>query len=344
MEGLEVYKTILEELPGISSYQLLKPASGAEHRGDARLRLRTEAGAREFVVEVYRSHLTHKMADLIVNAGAGSEEPRVILAPHIGVGLAEKLSGAGVNYVDANGNCHIEAPPLYVHIEGKSAGAKARADKGLRRAGYQVLFVYLAETSLLDAPIRRVAELAGVSRQPVADMRHRLLDEQYVLSTKSALRWHPRRRQDGLSLWLHGYETTVRPSLLWGTYRTQDKDPAELEERLERGLAGLTNYELRWGGSAAGFRLTGHYRGARTVAHVRSPPNDLQRRLPAMEDPSGNLVLMDAFGTLNWQPERRTVHPLLVYSEILREGTERAREAAQELYEEHLLPTWEQVD
>lgn len=335
------YEKVLGNLPGVKSFKLVTDAGHSQDRGfDGWLRLETEAGRRELWVQLLRSHLTHRTADHIVAAAVRRAEPIVLFAPHIGARLAAKLSEARINYVDANGNCHIEVAPLFLHVEGKSRAGRAPAAKGLRSAGYQVLFVYLAEADLLNAPLRTVANVAGVSRQPVADMRHRLLDEGYVLSTKTEVRWHPRRRQEALSLWLHGYETTVRPSLLWGTYRTQDASPLELEKRLAQVFDQTEVSEFRWGGSAAGFRLTGHYRGNRTVVHLHATPGDFQKRLRAMTDPRGNLVVMDAFGELNWGPDTDTVHPLLVYSEMLNDGSERAREAAQDLYEIHLLPTW----
>jgi hypothetical protein len=75
---------------------------------------------------------------------------------------------------------------------------------------------------------------------------------------------------------------------------------------------------------------------------VRPVARDLQKRLRALTDPKGNLVFMDAFGRLNWEYAGETVHPLLVYSEMLNEGNERAREAAQEIYDRHIAPILEQ--
>ncbi|HUH06129.1 MAG TPA: type IV toxin-antitoxin system AbiEi family antitoxin [Kofleriaceae bacterium] len=342
MSELEpTYLNALEQVPGVRSYKVLRPVGGrGDQEIDALVRLRTEAGTSDLLVQQFRSHLSHKAVDhVIANAGRAAE-PVLVLAPHIGAGLAAKLVAAGLNYLDADGNCHIAAAPLYIHIEGKTAATRRSADKGIRSAGYQVLFAYLADPTLLDATVRSVAERAGVSRQPVSDMRRRLVEDQYVFETKTATRWHRRRLQDALGLWLGGYETVLRPSLLWGTYRT-DTDPSELEERIAQAFpkAGLT--EFRWGGSAAGFRLTGHYRGERTVVHVPEVPATLPKRLRALSDPRGNLVLMNAFGSLNWAPDRDTVHPLLVYAEMLNEAGERAREAAKELYDEHLAPIWQ---
>jgi hypothetical protein len=339
MVSLESYKVALGSLPGVLSQRELR-LPPRDRSFDAKLRLRTAAGTLDLLVEETRTHLTHKAVDHIIAMASASPEPVLILAPHIGAGLAAKLTAAGLNYLDAHGNCHISAPPLYIHIEGKTGAPLPRADKGIRSPGYQVLFAYLADTTLLDAPVRHVAERAGVSRQPVSDMRNRLLEEGYIFETKTKAAWHPTRLRDALTLWLHGYDTAVRSALQRGTYRTQDAMPGDLEQRLVQEL-GEKQIDFRWGGGAAAFRLTGHYRGETTVVHVRDAADDINRGLRAVRDTRGNLVLMDAFGSINWKPGTNTVHPLLVYSELLHASSERAREAAQEVYDTHLAPAWD---
>ena len=203
-----------------------------------------------------------------------------------------------------------------------------------------MLFGYLAEPALLGATVRDVAERVGVSRQAVSDMKRRLLESEHIVETKSAVKWIARRCGDALSMWLHGYESTVRPSLIWGTYRTADATPAELEARIKSTFP-TAGIEYRWGGSAAGFELTGHFRGERTVVHVHATPGDFSTRMRALSDPRGNVVVMDAFGTINWEGEGDMVHPLLVYSEMLAESTEGAREAADEVFQRQVEPIWE---
>ena len=329
------YLEQLNSLSGIKSFQLDMSASLTY---DAVLLIESKAGKQRLLVHQYRSHLTHKIADQLL-ARAEPEQDLLLLAPHVGNRLAAKLEEAGVNYLDQNGNCHIELGPLFIHVEGRRSAPVARVDKGLRSAGYQVLFTYLAAPSLINETVRSVAELAGVSTRPVHDMKHRLLEEEFVVKTRSSIKWVPRRRQDALNLWLHGYETTVRPSLVWATLRTRDT-PDELEAHLPTVLQTMGVSEYRWGGTSAGFRLTGHYRGERTTVHIHSLPGDFRKRLKGVTDPSGNLVLMNAVGDLNWQPDQETAHPLLVYSEMLSERNERAREAAQDVFEKFILPGW----
>jgi hypothetical protein len=332
------YEEQLVALPGVLAHRLLNPPAGSGNAVfDALLVLKTKAGSYKLLVRQLKSHVSREMASHVASSHTGAASV-LILAPHVGSGVAATLIEAGVNYLDASGNCHISVPPFFVHVQGKTAGKGADASKGVRGPGFQVLFAYLAEPALLDEPIRTVAEVAGVSRQPVVSMRRLLQSEKLILESKAATQWHPRRREDALALWLQGYRTTVRGSLLAGSYRTRDQNPDALEARIQEALP---KEQFRWGGNAAGFRLTGDYRGERTVVHVNAGAQDLAKRVRGLPDPDGNLLIMNTFGTINWSPERETVHPLLAYSEMLSDGSERGREAAQTLHERHLAPLWQ---
>jgi hypothetical protein len=76
---------------------------------------------------------------------------------------------------------------------------------------------------------------------------------------------------------------------------------------------------------------------------VSSVPSELSRQLRALPDANGNLIVMGAFGQINWQEDTETVHPLLVYSEMLHDGSERAREAAEDLYTRQIAPLEEEA-
>ena len=344
MDVEPVYLERLGELHGIQSYQIDRSYLTRSDRSyDACVTVTTKSGVEHLFTVQYKSHLSHKTVDhIIAQARESPGDAVLLLAPYIGAKLAAKLEAAGLNYLDRDGNCHIVLGSVYIHVEGRrTAAPQPSTDKGLRRASYQVLFTYLAEPELVNATVRTVAAMAGASRQPVSDMKRRLLDEGYIVKTKSAIRWARRWQYDALSLWLHGYETVVRPALVWGTYRTPDGNPEELENRIVSVFAEAGVPEFRWGGCSAGFRLAGHYRGRRTTVHVHSVTQELRNGLRALSDPRGNLVMMDAFGEINWQDTSATVHPLLAYSEMLSEGTERAREAAQELFAKLIQPIWE---
>lgn len=328
VEVESAYRDLLLEVPGVVSAEFGAAEPSIE------LTLGTTTGPHRLRVRRERSHLTNAVVEHLVTSLGNDGGPVLLLARQIGAGLAPKLIKAGVNYLDLRGNCHFTLPNFFVHVEGKSGPKSTSTEKGIRSAGYQALFAFLAEPVLLNAPVREVAARAGVSRQAVLDLKDRLGDALYIGRTSAETLWIPHRLRDALALWLHGYETAVRPSLLCGTYRTKEADPSVLEERVMNSLAPGS---YRWGGTAAAFRLTGHYRGERSVLHFeREPPPDLGRQLRVLSDPHGNLLVLRAPGKLNWDTGTETVHPLLVYSEMLDEGGERVREAARILLEGHL--------
>src|SRR5690606_27984565 len=133
------YDQVLGELPGVESFQWF----GFGERGkEQKLRLNTKFGRFELEAHLFRSHLSSDMADHILAAQAQTDLAQLILAPAIGAGLAERFIGAGFSYLDARGNCHFDLEPFYIHIEGRTAPTQVAhsTDKGIRRAGYQVLF------------------------------------------------------------------------------------------------------------------------------------------------------------------------------------------------------------
>jgi hypothetical protein len=66
-------------------------------------------------------------------------------------------------------------------------------------------------------------------------------------------------------------------------------------------------------------------------------PSDLQKRLKALPHREGRLTILGVPGPLAFRGQApRTVHPLLVYTELILTGDDRAREAATELRERFL--------
>ena len=66
--------------------------------------------------------------------------------------------------------------------------------------------------------------------------------------------------------------------------------------------------------------------------HVASPPVAMQRQLGLLPAKDGPVVVLDVPGPLGLDgPFPHIAHPLLVYTELLVEGDERALEAAMEI-------------
>ena len=146
--------------------------------------------------------------------------------------------------------------------------------------------------------------------------------------------WLPGGRRSAFERWLGDYDTILRPSLEYGRYRTSDRDPEELDESLADYVA---RGRCQFGGLSAGYRLVEYYRGGGALVHISGGLKEFTREIRALRDPGGMLTVLRlpceiaAHGAVPG-----TVHPLLVYAEMLHSRDDRAREAASLVRKQYL--------
>lgn len=306
---------------------------------DARIQIWTESGPSEVYVELKRAQVGYSVMAQLAARVRDTEGRWLLMAPAISGPLGDQLAQSGVQFVDLAGNCFVQIGDRVARIQGKRA-PKVRRSRGIRTAGYKVLFALLAEPRLLSESLRTIAAEAGTSRQAVVDMLERLVEEGFAVQARRSRHWVVERRSEAIDLWVSGYKTLVRPSLEIGTYRLAQNKPEAVETALSRALIGRC--EFRFGGTAGAFRLVEHYRGDRTVVHLANIPTDLVRLLHAMPSPEGQLVLLHTPGPVALRgPTPEAAHPLLVYSELLADRDPRAAETARLVHERYLEGPWD---
>jgi hypothetical protein len=335
----ETYLGYLRQLPfikkaSISEVRPRVPLERGIREPDAVLQVKTTHGTHEFFVELKKTHLTYALADgLIAQAARADRKPLILFTLCVPRKIGRYLGERGINYVDQAGNCRLQINTDFVAvIEGQTPIKTPATGRGIAIPGYRVLFTILANPELLNAPVRTLADAAAVSKTTAAETIARLVREGLVGPVE-----RQRRIMDPKALlarWMIGYET-VRPRLIMGRYRTQDANPAALEERLEKDLG--ESIVWAWGGGAAAMRISSHYRGEETVLHVCNPDNDLPRKLRALPANDGPLILQNTPNRTAFEGVApHTVHPLLVTAELMASANPRAREAAFEIQEGYI--------
>jgi hypothetical protein len=326
------YLRHLEALPFVRSTRV---APTAEALGaDALLDIETTHGeAHRFFVKVETSHLSSAAPDALAAAARRAPaRPWIVFAPHVGRRLAERFRAQGTAFVDRAGNCHVPLGTEHIaEILGRAPQARDVSTRELGEGGYRVVFALLVDGALIGATVRELAEQAGVGKSTASNVLRRLEAEGFV--TRTGRRRHLHRRPDLFDRWVAGYLSTLRARLWVGAYRTEDPDPPALERRLRRQL------ETRWalGGAAAAWRLTEYYRSPITVIHATDFDEATARALRALPAENGPLRVLGVPGPLALQGVAdETVHPLLVYAELLASDDDRARNAALEIRERFL--------
>jgi hypothetical protein len=325
---LDAYLERLRQLPFIKHVELHRPET-ADEEEDARLTIVTPKGRHDFAVEIKSNPATRGAAQhLIALAARNPARSWLLFSPYVSQPVAQLVASHNIGFVDQAGNCHISIDRDYVaHIEGRRPPLPPLHGRGLGARSYQVLFALLARPDLGGAPIRSLAEAAGVGKTAAADLMQRLREEGLLLRDKAGSRIvHPGVLLDR---WVAGYADKLRPRLLVGRFRGAISEPRIFEQAVE---TTLTDFEWAWGGATAGYRLTQHYQSATTTLHVAAPTARMQRQLGLLPSKDGPIVILGTPGRLGLEgPAPHVAHPLLVYSELVLEGDERALEAASEI-------------
>ena len=331
------YVENLLSLPFVKRANLSIEPSRRQPHNHTVLELVTPQGRRRLVVEEKRSHLSQaSVGDLIARWRAKLPMPLILFAPYVSREMGTALVSHGINFVDRGGNCHVNLGGSYVaHVEGRKLRQTPGARSGVRGPGFRLMFALLVDPGLINAPVRELARVSGVSVGTASTVLRRLEQDGVLVRTRT--KRHLVRPKDLVERWIAGYSETLRPQLFLGRFRTPDRDPHSLEVRIAEILG--RDGAWAWGGAAGAFRLTKHYRSDETILHVRAAASDLPKRLRALPHSAGPLTVLGVPGPLAFRGVApHTVHPVLIYAELVLTGSDRATEAASEIRERFLNP------
>lgn len=338
-QQLEPY---IERLKGLPFVRGLKVHRHPNPEVDGEIKIRPPEGTYVLMYELEHTYLGKPLTNATIAFAKALKQKHgldtIVLAPYIPRPTGERLADAGLNFIDQHGNIYIDLGGRYQAL----VLGKVRADRRIEKtrtgpAAVQVLFAYLADPKATNWPVRRIADIAGVGKTIVADVRRRLVREG-ILETLPRKRYRIADQKQLEQRWLVGYGELLRPRLLVGTFRGPHRDPEVfVREFARRWRADHGNWALT--GGAAAYVLQRFYRGNRTQIFAGAPPMDLQRTMRLVKDVHGPIALLRPFTPLVfWKTvgTLRVAHPWLVYAELLLDAEPRALEAAEKLYDEFL--------
>lgn len=339
-ETLDRYLKMLNQwLPGAL---MAEPAT--PHGPDALLRWVHGRTTATFVVE----HKRHFASQDVRIVAAQLEQwlatlkvgnPRaLLLAPYVRIEQGVALRERGIDYVDLAGNAHLEAPGVFVHVEGK------RPDKGQRptqtrltKGWVKTVMALLVRPELLNGPYRPITEAADVALGTVTACMKDLETRGLLLETKQ--RRTITQVPDLVALWVHAYGEALRPKLQVRHFQMRETQMRARWEELDRVLTPRNVHWALTGADGAAVRKN-FFRAPDT--EIYADPRKLEDRellkalvaQPAVRH--GNLRVIEPPGPLALPPMKEAPRPptapiLLTYAELRLRGTEQANEAAEML-------------
>jgi len=256
-----------------------------------------------------------------------SSDRLLLLGPRVTERSAEMFRALEINYLDQAGNAFIAFDGVHIDVRGRRAtGAPPRGDSAARatRGGVnlfspkrsQVVFALLSWDELLDAPLRQIAQVAGVSLGQAQETVELLMQYGYLDEQRRFLRGV---REHLIDQW-----TAAFPAGLGSSGKTSrfSGDFADL-------VAGDTVVYIS--GEAA---VPSTLRPETLVLYSDEFPTKLIRaRGWHRDDDTPNIFLRHQF----WHPADpadvgvRTAPWLLVYADLMASRDSRQREVAQQI-------------
>ena len=259
------------------------------------------------------------------------KKPPLLVARYIPRPSAERLLEAGINFVDGAGNIHLKLGKSFERtIVGQPETSKVDKASSISAPSLKALFAFAANPITDKWTVRRLAEVAGISKSKAAQVRRQLMNEGLLRLHDGRIAFVEDKAKDVL---LQGYGQALRPSLLVNRFRSQEQDPDKFIRQLGDVLKETNTPWSLTGGPAADI-LTHFYRGEETPIFIGDSTPAVLKKLRLMPDRDGTVILLKGFGQVPyWKAVdgKMLAHPWLIYCELMYSSDPRAHEAAAEL-------------
>lgn len=322
---------------GLDVVMVDPPQDTTQFLADAWLRIGKGGEHMDYVAEA-KSRLTpatHGAATMqLQHAAAATGLAPLLVTEYLTPPMAEKLRGQKQQFADTAGNAYLEGPGLLVYVTGcklQGNNVAPNAGKAYTLTGLKVMFALLGNPELANAPHRAIAAAAGVALGAIPAVLADLQQTGHLLVLPKHRCLNATKRL--LDEWALTYARRLRAKTLQATYLAKDFDAWQQWPLDAQAL---------WGGEPAANLLVDYLvPGVLTIYADRLPPKLLveQRMTIVRGAQAGDRVLewrKPFWGNMPATTRPDTVHPVLVYADLLATGDARCIETAQLVYDEHL--------
>ena len=260
-----------------------------------------------------------------------NHEHGLLVTDYVNPVMAERLKELGVFFIDTVGNAYLNLPHCLVYIRGNKPAKQAHTTNKTRAfqpTGLKVLFAFICNPDLVNAPYRDIANAANVALGTVGWVINDLKDLGYVTEFGKGRRVLG-GREKLVDRWATAYPEQLRPKLTIGRYTVRDKTWWKHAE--------LYNFPAYWGGEVAAAKLTQYLKPEQITVYVREQAARLQLEFGMKKDPNGEVELLEAFWNEACDFNDKGVTPmLLIYADLLMIGDQRSIDTATIIYDQYL--------
>jgi hypothetical protein len=259
-------------------------------------------------------------------------EQKLLVADYVNPILAERLKAQDIWFLDTAGNAYIEQRPLFIYIKGNKPVEKPAIrilSRAFQPTGLRIIYAFLCNLELVNAPYREIAQTAKVALGTVGWVMTDLTQLGHIVDMGNRGRRLKGRRKL-LERWITAYPEKLRPKLETGRYKAPNPDWWQ--------TAPLHNLQAYWGGEVAADKIT-HYLKPEiiTIYAMEKWAGKLKITNKLRKDPNGDVEILKTFWDVENEINRTDiVNPILIYADLMATGDPRNIETAQIIYEQEL--------
>lgn len=295
---------------------------------DGDLTLSIDDQTLNFNVAIKRELKNHQLFNLIQQKG--NTDNFLLIAEKLYPKVKKELKENNINYIEANGNVHINRKGVYLHIDTNKTlqTPKDTGNRAFTKTGLKVVFHFLLKPQLLNQTQREIAEITDVALGNIPQVINGLLDTNLILKLNKK-EFVINDYQTLLHKWITEYEQTLKPTLLKQRFRLLDRNQNWKEIQ-------LNPQETVWGGEPAGDIITNHLRPEQLTLYTKETTKDLMKNYKIIPDNEGNIWVYNMF----WKETFNTkTAPLqLVYADLMIADDKRCKETANIIFNEYIKP------
>ena len=319
----EIINTFTENTGIKAKWKAVKPFDKTKGF-DGQLDIMFHQGSFSMATEIKKTVRLVNIPDIIKLHKLNSN--MIVMAEDIIPAARKYLKNTGINYIDGLGNTYINGKDVLIVLDAsKNKGVgKDYKSQPFSKTGLKVMFHLFVNDDLINDTIRRIAEDANVSLDTVHRTINGLKQLNYLLTlTKDKLTWN--NKNVLVQKWITDYEMRLKPGLKMGNFRFLKEEDFYQWQKLN-----LNNLHTRWAGEAAADLLTNYLKPQILTLYTNESISSLIKNLRIVPDPDGYIELYEKFWAHD-DPTKNTVHPLLVYTDLINSGSSRNIEVAKKI-------------
>ena len=266
----------------------------------------------------------------------------MFLADYINPNMGERLKEANIQFIDTAGNAYINQPPVYIYIKGNkpelNVGARGtdKTGRAFQATGMRVVFAFLRDKNLINAPYRHIAAQAQVALGTVGWVIRDLVAQGFLLEGRKKTQREFDNFDELIDEWVEAYPHKLKAKQRIATFTTDDPGWWKAID--------LKKFGALWGGEIAAAQYTHYLNPKDAVVYIKKEhmakflKTARLRKIAQHEQAALRVDLIEPF----WKEEQNggktadLVHPLIAYADLLETGDPRNLETANIIHEKYL--------